>query len=151
MKGVLIIITLFIGSILNGQNLNPQYDSTLAKKVGADKNGMKMYVLVLLKTGSAKIEDKVVRDSLFRGHFSNMNKMADEGKLVVAGPFEKNTSDFRGLFILNVRTLEEAEVLLQSDPTVKANILKPETYLWYGSAALGEYLDEAEKISKFSN
>ena len=151
MKGILIIVILFFGSLLNGQNLNPKYDSTLAKKVEADKNGMKMYVLVLLKTGTAKIEDKVVRDSLFRGHFSNMKRMADDGKLVVAGPFDKNTSDFRGLFILNVRTLEEANLLLQSDPTVKANVLKPETYLWYGSAALGEYLDEAEKVSQFSN
>jgi uncharacterized protein YciI len=110
-----------------------------------------MYVLVILKSGIAKIEDKIVRDSLFAGHMKNIGRLADEGKLVVAGPFGKNEGDFRGLFILNVRTLEEADALLQTDPTIKANILKPELYPWYGSAALGEYLDEADKISKFSN
>lgn len=151
MKGLLIILFLFSINNLPGQNLNPKYDSTLAKKVGADQNGMKMYVLVILKSGTAIVTDKTTRDSLFAGHFSNMKKMADDKKLVVAGPFEKNTNDFRGLFILNVPTIEEANILLQSDPTIKANVLKPELYKWYGSAALGEYLDESEKVSKYSH
>ena len=69
---------------LTGQDLNPGYDSTLARKLGADDYGMKTYVLVILKTGSKEIKDQVLRDSLFAGHFKNIYKMADEGKLAVA-------------------------------------------------------------------
>lgn len=47
---------------------------------------MKMYVLVMLKTGTAAIADKKVIDSLFKGHFNNMQRLTNEGKLIVAGP-----------------------------------------------------------------
>lgn len=132
------------------QNLNPKYDSTLAKAVGADRYGMKMYVLVILKTGKVTIDNKTTRDSLFAGHLNNIKRLADQKQLYVAGPFGKNDSDFRGLFILNVRTKDEAYKLLETDPAVKAELLKPELYLWYGSAALGEYLDASEKVGKFT-
>lgn len=100
----------------------PEYDSTLAAKLGADDLGMKTYVLVILKSGPAKIEDKELRDSLFRGHFSNMDKLAREGKLLTAGPFEDNDKQYRGLFLFDVRTVGEAEELVKGDPTVTSGI-----------------------------
>lgn len=130
------------------QSAETKYDAQLAQKLGADELGMKMYVLVILKTGDAKIEDKAVRDSLFRGHFANINKLADEGKLVVAGPLEKNENQYRGIFILDVKTFAEAGLLLQNDPTVSQGIFKPEMYEWYGSAALPVYMQMHKKIQK---
>ena len=125
-----------------------KYDARLAQKLGADELGMKMYVLVILKTGDAKIEDKAVRDSLFRGHFANINKLANEGKLVVAGPLEKNENQYRGIFILDVKTFAEANLLLQNDPTISQGIFKAEMYEWYGSAALPVYMQTHKKIEK---
>lgn len=130
------------------QSAETKYDAQLAQKLGADELGMKMYVLVILKTGDTKIEDKAVRDSLFRGHFANINKLADEGKLVVAGPLEKNENQYRGIFILDVKTFAEAGLLLQNDPTVSQGIFKPEMYEWYGSAALPVYMQMHKKIQK---
>lgn len=130
------------------QSAETKYDAQLAQKLGADELGMKMYVLVILKTGDAKIEDKALRDSLFRGHFANINKLADEGKLVVAGPLEKNENQYRGIFILDVKTFAEAGLLLQNDPTVSQGIFKPEMYEWYGSAALPVYMQMHKKIQK---
>lgn len=150
MKQILLLTAFVLGTITaTGQHINPGYDSTLAKKLGADDYGMKSYVLVIMKTGKNDIQDKLKRDSLFAGHFENINRMADEGKLIVAGPLTKNDNTYRGIFILNVATFEEANELLQADPTIKENILDVELYRWYGSAALPEYLETHKKIEKF--
>jgi len=69
-------------------------------------------------------------------------------KMVVAGPLETNDNAYRGIFILDVSTLKEARLLLENDPTVKQNIFKAEYYQWYGSAALPQYLNAADKIWK---
>jgi uncharacterized protein len=124
------------------------YDSILAKKLGADAYGMKSYVLVILKTGSNKIENKAVYDSLFAGHLQNIGRLANLGKLTVAGPLGKNDKQYRGIFILNVKSIEEATELLQSDPTIKEKLLEAELYKWYGSAALPVYLETHKKIEK---
>jgi len=137
MKNILIISILMLAALpANAQDRKPEYDSTLAKKVGADERGMKTYVLVILLTGPEQIEDKELRDSLFAGHFANMDKLAGEGKLVAAGPFYDNEKEYRGLFIFDVDTIEEATELVKGDPTVTNGIFLTEMYKWYGSAAL---------------
>lgn len=131
-----------------GQNKNPNYDSALAKKFGGDDYGMKKYVLVILKTGTNTITDKKITDSLFAGHMNNILHMVKINKLVVSGPIGKNEKTYRGIFILNVSTMEEAEKLLENDPAIKEKLLAAEFYSWYGSAALPAYLDASEKIRK---
>jgi uncharacterized protein YciI len=146
-------LVLFLLAILLHCSANAQakYDKKLADSLGADEYGMKMYVMVVLKTGPAKITDKKVTDSLFRGHMDNIGRLVKEGKLTVAGPFEKNDKTYRGLFIFNVPTIEEAKALVVTDPTVKAGIFDVEYYQWYGSAALPAYLETSEKISKHTH
>ncbi len=131
-----------------GQNLNPNYDSTLALTLGADDYGMKRYVLAILKTGSNTEADRETVQRCFAGHLENIRRMADDGKLIVAGPLGKNDQAYRGIFIFNVATLEEAEELLQTDPAIEAKLLDADLYPWYGSAALPEYLPAADKIWK---
>lgn len=139
---------LLIGLTATAQNDNPQYDSTLAQQYGGDDYGMKMYTFVVLKTGEVTIEDKALRNELFRGHLDNIQRLVDLKKLIVAGPFGKNDNEFRGLFILDVATAEEAEELLESDPAIHAKLLKAEIYPWYGSAALPAYLEVSDKVWK---
>jgi uncharacterized protein YciI len=79
---------------------------------------------------------------------SNIGRMASAGKLVIAGPFEKNEKSYRGIFILNVKTFEEANKLLAGDPAVSNHLLEAELFEWYGSAAISEYLPFHEKIQK---
>jgi len=65
-----ILAALFVMSLIhqtNAQTDNPKYDKALADSLGGDDYGMKMYVLVILKTGPNKIENKMKVDSLFRG------------------------------------------------------------------------------------
>ena len=127
---------------------NPNYDEALAEKLGADEYGMKSYVLVILKTGSNTNKDPEFLNHCFRSHFENMTKMTEAGKLVVAGPIGANEMTYRGIFILNVATFEEANELLQGDETVANGIFDVELFNWYGSAALGEYLPASDKIWK---
>jgi uncharacterized protein YciI len=132
----------------SSQTINPNYDSTLAKTYGADDYGMKMYFMVILKTGTSTISDKEIIDSLFAGHMKNINRMVELKKLVVAGPMGKNDKTYRGIFILDVAAIEEVNQLLETDPAIKAKLLEPEIYKWYGSAALPAYLETSDKIWK---
>lgn len=127
---------------------NQNYDPVLAQKLGGDDYGMKGYVLVILKTGTNQTTDKTFINNCFRGHMDNINHLVKEEKLTVAGPLGKNDNTYRGIFILNVTTFEEAESLLQNDTAIKEGLLDFDLYKWYGSAALPGYLDLSDKIWK---
>ena len=88
------------------------------------------------------------KNNLFKGHMDNINRLAKDGKLVMAGPFMENNRNYRDVYIFNVSTVEEANALVISDPAVKENLLEAELTLWYGSAALQETLKIHEKIAK---
>lgn len=133
---------------LSAQVDKPNYNKSLADSLGADDYGMKQYVLVILKTGKRENVDKTTQDSLFAGHMKNIGRLADAGKLVVAGPMQKNDKTYRGIFILNVQTLEEAAALVDTDPAIKGGLLEPELYGWYGSAALPLYLKYHPQLQK---
>ena len=124
------MIFLSLTKSLSSQELNPKYDSALAEELGADDYGMKQYILVILKTGSNTSEDADLKSKSFAGHMDNMNKLVADGKLIVAGPLEENDKHYRGIFILNVKTKKEAEVLLQTDPAIKAKYLAADLYSW---------------------
>lgn len=128
----------------------PVYDAELAKRLGADKLGMRKYVLALLKTGpnDASITDKEKRAELFKGHFGMINRLAAEGKLSLAGPFDDERKEYRGLYVFNVETIEEAQKLTETDPSIKAGIFRVEFIKWYGSAALMEVNDIHNRISQ---
>ena len=149
MKTLFLFFTfLILFQITSAQETNPNYDKALATKLGADDYGMKSYIFVILKTGSNTTTDKEFISKSFAGHMSNMNTMVEAGKLIVAGPFGQNDDSFRGLFILNVKSKEEARELLQTDPAIKANLLEAVLYDWYGSAALSEYIEASDKVWK---
>lgn len=150
MRYHLIIVSFFVFVQFSpAQTVNPDYDSTLAKKLDADDYGMKSYVFVILKTGSNTTTDKAFIDSCFSGHMANIYRLVNEGKLIVAGPLGKNDNTYRGIFILNVKTIEEAQQIVQTDPAINSKLLDVDLYNWYGSAALSEYLESALKIGKY--
>ena len=79
----------------------------------------------------------------------NINRLVEEGKLIVAGPFGKNENNYRGIFIFNnIKSIEEVKELLQTDLAIKNELLEYEIFTWYGSAALPEYLPFSDKIWK---
>lgn len=93
---------------------------------------MKRYVLMLLNKGPDRSQDSVQAAEIQKGHLEHLNKMAESGKLVIAGPFE-NGGEHRGLLIFDVETIDEATKLESEDPAVKSGRLKMEAIYWWGA------------------
>jgi uncharacterized protein YciI len=148
MKKIFLFTSLILSFTFVFSQENKDYDTTLAKKIGADEYGMKTYVFCMLKTGSNTTATAEEKQKYFEGHMANINKLADENKLVVAGPFMKNDKNYRGIFIFNCSTIEEAKTLVDSDPAVAAKIFEAELTLWYSSAALMLVSENHNKIAK---
>jgi len=113
----------------------PAYDAALAQRLGADANGMRRYVLVVLKTGPNRVPDGPERKVMFQGHFANMERLAAAGKLAVAGPFD-GVDGWRGLFVFAVETIDEARTLTATDPVIVKGEMVAEYHTLFSSAAL---------------
>lgn len=119
----------------SSQEKTSGYDAALAQQLGADKNGMKQYVMAFLKSGSNRNQNAAEAETLQKAHMDNIYRLANEGKLILAGPF-MDEGELRGIYIFNVTTIEEAQKLTETDPAIKAGRLVMELHPWYGSAAL---------------
>jgi len=113
------------------------YNKELAAQLNADQYGMSRYVMAFLKRGPNRSQDSLTAANLQKAHLENITKMAEEGTLVLAGPF-MDEGEIRGIYIFNVATIEEAKQLTESDPAIKAGRLVMELHPWYGSAAIKE-------------
>jgi uncharacterized protein YciI len=68
-------------------------------------------------------------DSLQARHLAHMNKSAESGKLVIAGPAD-GSQTIRGILVYKTATIAEAQAIANADPAVKAGRLKLEIYPW---------------------
>ncbi len=136
----------FAQKVENNNNISV-YDSSLAKRLGADEYGMKQYVMAFLKSGPVKITDSTKQAELQKDHLKNIMRLAKEGKLILAGPF-LDDGEIRGIFIFDVETIEEAKALAETDPKVKAGTLILELHPWYGTAAIATIPEIEKKIQK---
>jgi uncharacterized protein YciI len=125
----------------------PDFDAALAQQLGADEHGMRQYVFVLLKTGPKPVPKGPERDAMFKGHFANMERLAAEGKLVMAGPFD-GVDGWRGMFVFAVKDIEEAKRLTATDPVLANGEMVAEYHVHYGSAALMQINETHKKIQK---
>lgn len=147
MKNFIIVFSLII---LSSQFsiAQSEYDPKLAEEVGADQYGMKKYVIAFLYRGDRVSEySESERSKLQESHLANINRMAEEGKLVMAGPFFGN-EELRGLYFFAVESIEEAKALTETDPSIQAGVLKMDLKEWYGSAALMMMNEIHMKVAK---
>lgn len=123
------------------------YDSLLAEALEADEYGMHQYVMAFWKKGPNRSLDSVRAMELQMAHLENIGRMADNRDLLLAGPF-LDTGDLRGIYIFDVKTIEEAEALTKTDPAIQAGSLIMELKPWYGSAALMELNQRHKRVTK---
>lgn len=76
------------------------------------------HIFVFLNSRKDKAElPKAELDKLMEGHLANISRLAKEGKLLVAGPFNNGG----GIFIFNSKSIEEVTEWLSTDPGIRAN------------------------------
>ena len=143
MQVVLAAVAL-LASVVQTQS---RYDAALARKLKADDMGMHTYVMALLKAGPNRDRPRDEAQRLQAAHRANINRLAKEGKLVLAGPFADD-GVLRGIYIFDVATVAEAEALTKTDPAIQAGQLVMELHPWYGTAALMTVNDVHSRIEK---
>lgn len=87
------------------------------------------FVFGFLMRGTATGQSTAEAQAIQKGHLAYMDELHKQGKLVAAGPFADN-SDYRGIVIYRVATVEEARKLAAEDPAVKAGRLRIEARPW---------------------
>ena len=82
------------------------------------------YVFVFITTGPVTDLSDEDRNKAFAGHFGNMKRLAEEGKLLIAGPLGRPLSDpdHRGLFVFDETEIEVGQKLAETDPTVEMGV-----------------------------
>lgn len=113
----------------------PAYDAAKAQAWGANDQGLRPYVFVLLKTGPKRMPDGPARDEMFKGHFANIQRLAKEGLLAYAGPMD-GVDGWRGIFIFATTDLDVAKRAVETDPVIINGEMVAELHKHFGSAAL---------------
>lgn len=124
-----------------------QYDGELAKSLGADERGMRGYVFVILKTGPNKVPEGPARTRMFQGHFANIQRLATEKKLILAGPLD-GVDGRRGIFVFATPDIDQAKSYVATDPVIVNGEMVAEYHKFYGSAGLMMVNDIHNKIQK---
>jgi len=99
--------------------------------------------LVLLKTGPrTEPLPEAEHRQVLGGHFGNMQKLARDRHLLVAGPYGKNRSDpaLRGLFVLDTADRDRARQLAETDPGFQAGVFALEYHTLSTTAPLRAFL-----------
>jgi len=96
---------------------------------------IKQYYFVLLLSGPNRGQDSAAAAKIQDGHMANIRRLYAAGKLKVAGPFDDENSNWRGLFIFDCNNKEELEGLLKTDPAIAAGRLTYEIHTWYTLAS----------------
>jgi len=80
-------------------------------------NAQSFTFVFLNKKADAAQLPKEQHDKIMEGHMANINRLAKEGKLVSAGPFDGGG----GIFIFKSNSIEDVKSWLITDPGVQAN------------------------------
>lgn len=142
-----LLCALMMVAAFNAPAAEPKFDPALAARLKADDIGMRMYVMALLKAGPNRNRPPEEARRLQAAHRANIDRLAAQGKLVLAGPFD-DAGELRGIYVFDVTTVAEAEALTRTDPAIQAGQLAMELHPWYGSAALMMVNDIHSRIQK---
>ena len=136
MKSFLSILSLALFAIACNENKTTpdatadpgKYDINKDSNVSA--NEMKRYWLVLLQKGPNRNQDSISAEKIQAAHMGNIQRLAKEGKLIMAGPIGIE-DDLRGIFLLNCADSSEVERIVNTDSAVITGRLVMKYYPWW--------------------
>lgn len=91
---------------------------------------IKQYWMVFLLKGPNREKDSATETLIQQKHMENINRLAGEGKLMLAGPFGGD-DDLRGIFVMNCKDSAEAAELVMRDTAVITGRLRFEIRPWW--------------------
>ena len=112
-----------------------KYD--LSKDTSVYSGEMKRYWLVLLKKGPHRDQDSASRVKIQAAHIANINRLAKEGKIIMAGPIGVE-NDMQGIFLMNCKDSTEVESFVKTDTAVITGRLIMQYYPWWSEK--GKYI-----------
>jgi len=93
---------------------------------------MKRYVFMLLNEGPNRAHDSATVAKIQEGHMKHINEMAQTGKMVIAGPFDKG-GKHRGILIFDVDSISQAVQMESTDPAILSGRLEMEAIYWWAA------------------
>jgi uncharacterized protein YciI len=96
------------------------------------------YVGFLRPDPTRKALPKDQAERIQGAHMANIQKMADDGQLAAAGPFDDTTPTISGIFVFKTRSLEEARRVATEDPTVVEHRNTIDVHPWHGPVGIGD-------------
>ena len=97
---------------------------------------MKQYWLVLLFSGGVRSQDTATAARIQKAHINNIERLAAQGKIIMAGPMGDNTN-LRGIFIMDGKDSTEIASHIRSDSAIVTGRLRFEIHPWW--TAKGKY------------
>lgn len=104
-------------------------NEVLAQEKEKPKYEMKTYQMVFLYKGPNRNQDSIEAMRIQKEHLNNIQRLSDEGKLIVAGPF-LDDEDLRGIFIFDVESEAEVKELVETDLAIQTGRLRYEIRPW---------------------
>jgi uncharacterized protein YciI len=105
---------------------------------------IRKYWFVMLLKGENRTQDSATAANIQKAHLANIDRLYNEGKIKVAGPFGDRGS-WLGIFIFDCETKEEVESLLKTDAAVSSGRLAYDIRPWY-TAPIGSFEPGKPKI-----
>ena len=128
-----------LGLVLAGRASRPCSESP-AESTQANSDLVRAYAFVFIKTGPLREPTPEQTDQAMQGHFANMERLAAEETLLIAGPLAdpKSDPDHRGIFVFDADTAEKGLALANTDPAAQMGVFVMESYMLVTSAPLDE-------------
>ena len=83
------------------------------------------WVWLLTAEGAENVHGDALQEAMV-GHFENMDRLAEEGSLVAAGPLFEPRADplHRGVYVLSPESMLNAKEIAETDPAAKAGVFE---------------------------
>ena len=124
---LVIVIGVFVFILTAKSHAGPAGNS-----IANDTPRMKQYWLVMLLKGTNRTQDKETAQRIQTKHIANIERLAAEGKIIMAGPMGYTyDADLRGLFIIDAKDSATAASYVKTDSAVITGRLRFEVHPWW--------------------
>lgn len=106
--------------------------------LGAGDGMTRYFVVFLRRSPERKPLAKEEAERIQSAHMANIHKMAADGVLVSAGPFDDEPTTISGIFVFKTDSLATAQKIAAQDPTVVEHRNIADVHAWLGPPGIGD-------------